>query len=713
MSVMDALKQIPDESVDCVVSSPPYYGLRDYSGVATYASEDYDELLRIANTDIQKHRDRVLESQKEKYYLTEPVFNKKDKKWHVSLKYDISGVWGGNPDCEHEWISQQNHKDNLRFRDPNHIASVGNNKNPEKYSNPDIINNFCSKCSAWKGQLGLEPTYQLYVEHCMLVMKELKRVLKKTGTLFWNMGDSYAGNMGSRAGWQDSKYSESREEGIAHGEAVFLNADYGNIQQKSLMMIPERFAMAMIDDGWILRNKIVWYKRNGMPSSVRDRFNNKWEYVFFFTKSQKYYFDLDSIRKPLADSSIKRISQENIPNQFKSGKSAEFAETNPVNNIPKILNNMHQKYQNEGSYKGSHSGYFNEDGSLRANQNGVNPGDILLDNTVEEPRHPKGDPAIHGMRLPPQPNQKGAFNPNDANPGDVIYNSKYGESDEKTSQYSQRISAIEDARKQSYIDAEKLYPDDVQKQKEYVKNIHDHNGHPDGPNPGDVMEPTTVKFFRQKGQGGNFDYGGINSENGSHYNPDGANPGDVNQDEILYDLFMDIDIQDAFIEYLKQERPELLMPSILDIPTMSHSFAHFAVFPETLVDPLIKAGCSPDVCVKCGKPKMMEYRKEEVVESRETISQGNTVDGLVNRRRFKWVPIEFKPSCNCNAGFEPGTVLDPFTGSGTIGVVAQRLGRSSILIEISPEYCNIIKKRLNWGAGLDVEYGEFPKEVPK
>ena len=161
-----------------------------------------------------------------------------------------------------------------------------------------------------------------------------------------------------------------------------------------------------------------------MPSSVKDRLSNKWEYVFFFTKSQKYYFDLDSIRKPLAESSVKRISQKNIPNQFKSGKSVDFPETNPVNNIPKILNNMHnsfnirvrdakkgildkkwgdkytasdeeianydeknytskisnntyQKYQQDGAYKGSHSGYFNEDGSPRVNLGGANPGDIL------------------------------------------------------------------------------------------------------------------------------------------------------------------------------------------------------------------------------------------------------------------------------------------------------------------------------------------------
>ena len=86
-NVTDELKAIPDESVDCVISSPPYYSLRDYSGVATYTDGNYHNVVRIASMDLQKHRDNALEIHREKYYLTEPVFNKKDQKWYVSLKY--------------------------------------------------------------------------------------------------------------------------------------------------------------------------------------------------------------------------------------------------------------------------------------------------------------------------------------------------------------------------------------------------------------------------------------------------------------------------------------------------------------------------------------------------------------------------------------------------------------------------------------------------
>ena len=75
-------------------------------------------------------------------------------------------------------------------------------------------------------------------------------------------------------------------------------------------MIPERLAWSLIEDGWIMRNKIIWYKPNGMPSSVKDRFSNKWEYLFMFSKNKKYYFDLDAVREPFADVSIRRAEYE-------------------------------------------------------------------------------------------------------------------------------------------------------------------------------------------------------------------------------------------------------------------------------------------------------------------------------------------------------------------------------------------------------------------
>jgi len=113
------------------------------------------------------------------------------------------------------------------------------------------------------GQLGLESDFRQYLEKMGIIMEELKRVLKKTGTCWVNLGDTYGYNEKSRYG------------------------------------IPERFYINCIDSGWIARNHIPWYKSNAMPSSVKDRFSNKWESVLFFAKEKKYYFNLDAVREKM------------------------------------------------------------------------------------------------------------------------------------------------------------------------------------------------------------------------------------------------------------------------------------------------------------------------------------------------------------------------------------------------------------------------------
>ena len=132
----------------------------------------------------------------------------------------------------------------------------------------------CSKCRAWKGQLGLEPTPELYIEHLTEIFSEVKRALKKEGTLWLNIGDTYGGGSGGY-------YPHENELGASKSNIKFKGVN----KPKCLMMIPERLAWSLIQDGWILRNKIIWYKPNAMPSSVTDRFSNRWEYVFMFSKS--------------------------------------------------------------------------------------------------------------------------------------------------------------------------------------------------------------------------------------------------------------------------------------------------------------------------------------------------------------------------------------------------------------------------------------------
>lgn len=138
-----------------------------------------------------------------------------------------------------------------------------------------------------EGQLGLESDYIEYIEKMLAIFDEVKRVLRKDGTIWINLGDTYMGSQGHF----DAKNPKAREGRLVPNTHV-------DRQSKCLCMVPELFALGMINHGWILRNKICWFKPNHMPSSIKDRFSNSWEYLYFFSKSKKYWFDLDSVREP-------------------------------------------------------------------------------------------------------------------------------------------------------------------------------------------------------------------------------------------------------------------------------------------------------------------------------------------------------------------------------------------------------------------------------
>lgn len=147
----------------------------------------------------------------------------------------------------------------------------------------------------WDGQWGLEPTFYEYLEHLWQLMGEVKRVLKDSGTAWINLGDTYnttSGRMGN-----NEKYGGSPKFTDGENDATnFKQQKDKSIADKCLLLIPHRFAIGCVDRGWIVRNDIVWAKRNGMPESVTDRFSKKHEFFFFMVKNEKYYFDLDAIK---------------------------------------------------------------------------------------------------------------------------------------------------------------------------------------------------------------------------------------------------------------------------------------------------------------------------------------------------------------------------------------------------------------------------------
>jgi len=251
---LEVLKKIPSDSVDMVMTSPPYWGLRNYGA-------------------------------------------------------DACKVWDGKPGCRHEWVEGSVYYDKPRHG-MNSVTMALSSVVGEASSGPAPESLFCHKCGAWYGQLGLEPSPEMYVKHLLEIFHEVRRVLKPTGSFYLNMGDTYAGsNCGSHDHREKSKNFIGREQYSNKYRKAAPQVGV-SIPRKSLCMVPERVALAMINEGWILRSKIIWHKPNPMPSPVKDRLNNTWEYLFHFVKKQRYYYDLDAIREPHKTASLERTRRK-------------------------------------------------------------------------------------------------------------------------------------------------------------------------------------------------------------------------------------------------------------------------------------------------------------------------------------------------------------------------------------------------------------------
>ena len=227
---LEVLRGMADQSVNCCVTSPPYWGLRDY-GTA---------------------------------------------EWE-----------GGDPGCQHT-ISAKDADNKAVF---NERVTRGNRDR-------------CVKCGAIRvdHQFGLEETPEEYVESIVEVFREVRRVLRDDGTVWLNLGDSYASGKGTcyNPGGGKSSLGKERKDAGAHpldrGNKSTLAAS--GLKPKDLVGIPWRVAFALQADGWWLRSDIIWAKPNPMPESVRDRCTKSHEYIFMLSKSKKYYYDADAIKEP-------------------------------------------------------------------------------------------------------------------------------------------------------------------------------------------------------------------------------------------------------------------------------------------------------------------------------------------------------------------------------------------------------------------------------
>lgn len=213
-----------------------------------------------------------------------------------------------------------------------------------------------------EGQIGREDTPEQYIARLAEVFREVYRVLTPDGTLWLNISDTYCGT-GSKGGTVDPKYPNGRT-----GQRVSIARFVRGCKHKDLIGIPWLLAFALRNDGWYLRNDIIWVKANPMPESVKDRCTRCYEHVFFLTKSKKYYFDPVAIAEPLAASTAARMKAgrseihkyaEGIPGQ-KAQNINKPRKTGviPDEMIPVFRNKRDVWHINTVPYSGNHFAAF-------------------------------------------------------------------------------------------------------------------------------------------------------------------------------------------------------------------------------------------------------------------------------------------------------------------------------------------------------------------
>ena len=518
----EVLKTLPDEFVDCVITSPPYWGLRDYG--------------------------------------IEPQV------WGAT-----PAVGDGNGDCEHKWESLKIIKSGSNWDSFAKYRTDGGAGKREIGMKNISQGNFCSLCGAWRGSLGLEPSPELYIKHLCDIFNEVKRVLKKTGSIWVNLGDSYGGNNsrgsnGGRAGFGTER------------EGVFNNSS----QAKSLVGIPEMFVLEMQRRGWIRRNTIIWYKPNCMPSSAQDRFTVDFEYIYLFTKSNDAQFWTN-------EKTLQLVSKPPAGTQGIEGQDWEWRVCPNCEGTGKSKVNIEKRPEIYGEEDWGNRGRVRE--FLDKKSKMYQAGNLLC-------KRCKGT---------------GQIKHNFWSGHDYFFERQF----EKLSPLTNGFGLVERGKQNYFIDR-----DGHNKQKESF----------------------TKSWYGEPPQGRN-------------------------------------------------------KRCVWRIPTQSFSDAHFATFPEKLVQDCLLPGCPEFVCPKCGKPRVkiydINYQKSAKSWGGITYNQKEGVTGFRPKKILDKISTEIGyTDCGCGEKFEGGVCLDPFMGSGTVGVVALKLRRKFIGIEIKPEYCKMAEARI-------------------
>ena len=227
-----------------------------------------------------------------------------------------TGTWfGGDKNCNHYRDSHISEKTTTGHKDSVKHGGIASS----------IFKSVCKKCGAIRQdeQFGLEETPKQYIDNMVKVFRLVRELLTDDGTLWVNIGDSYSS--GGRTSTTNQSLRKNTEYGVTRPPVV------QNIKQKDLMGIPWMLAFALREDGWYLRQDIIWHKPNPMPESITDRCTKSHEYIFLLSKSPKFYYDADAIREPCVTKITKTPKQKKqscLDPIFKDGKKIVFTRPN-------------------------------------------------------------------------------------------------------------------------------------------------------------------------------------------------------------------------------------------------------------------------------------------------------------------------------------------------------------------------------------------------
>lgn len=198
------------------------------------------------------------------------------------------------------------------------------------------------------GQIGLEPTLAEYIANMVAVFREVRRVLRDDGTLWLNIGDSYAAARGGThqpaetlAGGKNGYMPDGKRVNRGRGDTYNPTRDAAKhgLKHKDLMMVPARLALALQDDGWYLRSDIIWHKPNPMPESVTDRPTSAHEHIFLLTKRKTYYYDADAIAEPaLTPGDTRFLRTDNTQTFGRNGDNSRVRTGNPTGDVRNCRN---------------------------------------------------------------------------------------------------------------------------------------------------------------------------------------------------------------------------------------------------------------------------------------------------------------------------------------------------------------------------------------